>query len=112
MSLCLDRRRSQRYSISLDVHFTIKKQAKILETGIGKIQNVCRSGLLFECPIIIPPASVLQLIIDWPVLFEGKTPVQWVVDGVVVRSTSSGTAVQIMRQKFERSTQKKRQWAG
>src|SRR5262245_21372362 len=112
MSLSLDRRQSQRYSISLDVHFTVRKQGKILETGAGKIQNVCRSGLFFECPIVIPPGSVLQLVIDWPVLFEGKTPVQWVVDCVVVRSTSAGTAVQIMRQKFERNMQKKRKWAG
>jgi len=112
MSFAFDRRQNQRYSITLDAHFVIRKQGKILETGEGKIQNVCRSGLFFESPLVIPSGSVLHLVVDWPVLFEGKTPVQWVVDCVVVRSTSSGTAVQIMRQKFERSTQKKRKWAG
>ena len=108
MSLSFDRRQSQRYSISLDAQFTIQKQEKIMEAGTGKIQNVCRTGIFFESPTVIPAGSVLQLVIDWPVLFEGKTPVRWVVDGIVVRSTLSGTAVQIMRQKFERCKKKKR----
>ena len=112
MSLSFDRRQSQRYSISLDAQFTIRKQGKIVEAGEVKIQNVCRAGIFFESPVVIPPGSVLQLVVDWPVLFEGKTHLQWVVDGIVVRSTSSGTAVQIMRQRFERCTQKKRKWAG
>jgi hypothetical protein len=112
MLLSFDRRQSQRYSISWDAQFTLRKHGKILEAGEVKIQNVCRAGMFFESPVVIPPGSVLQLIIDWPVLFEGKTPVQWVVDCVVVRSMSSGAAVRIMRQRFERSTEKKRHWAG
>jgi len=112
MSLFFDRRQSQRYSIGLDAQFTLRKQGEKLETGEVKIQNVCRAGIFFESPVIVPPGSVLQLVIDWPVLFEGKTPVQWVVDCIVLRSMSSGTAVQIMRQRFERCTEKKRKWVG
>jgi|SRR5581483_7020498 len=111
MSPSFDRRRTQRYSISLDAQYTVRKRGKVTESGQIKIQNVCRTGIFFECPTAIPVGSVLQVIIDWPVMFEGKTPVQWVVDCVAVRSTSSGTAAQIMRQRFERSMKKKRKWS-
>src|ERR1051325_2184298 len=103
MSFSFERRQNQRYTITLDAQFTIRKQAKIVESGQVKIQNVCRRGIFFEGPEVIPTGSVLQLIIDWPIMFEGKTPVQWIVDCVVIRSTGSGTAVQIMRQRFERN---------
>lgn len=112
MSFSFERRQNPRYSITLDAHFTIRKDARVVESGQVKIHNVCRTGIFFECSLLIPPGSVLQLVIDWPVMFDGKTPVQWIVDCVVVRSTASGAAVQIMRQRFERNTQKKRKWAG
>ena len=112
MSPFFDRRQSLRYSINLDAQFTVRKQGKVQDTGNGKIQNVCRSGMFFESSEIIPCGSVLQMVVDWPVLFEGTTSIQWVIDCVVVRSSSSGTAVQIMRQKFERSAQETRTFAG
>ena len=75
--------------------------------GEGKIRDVSRSGIFFESDTLVSPGSVLRLIVDWPVRFRNKTRVDWIVDAIVVRSTPSGTAVTIMRQRFERQPQGK-----
>ena len=107
MSPSFDRRRSQRLSIPLKLQFTIRKHGKVAGSGEGTIQNVSRTGILFDSGTAIPPGTVLRLIVDWPVRFQNKTHVDWIVDAVVVRSTSSGTAINIMRQRFERQSQGK-----
>ena len=112
MSDSLERRRCHRYSISLDVHFTIRKRGELAATGEGKIQDISRGGIFFESASVIPPGTVLRLVVDWPVRFQGKTRVEWIVDGVVLRSTPAGTAVNIMRQRLERRSTKQKKMAG
>jgi hypothetical protein len=102
-----DRRRSQRLSIPLKLQFTIRKHGKVIGGGEGKIQDVSRSGIFFESNIVVPPGSVLRLTVDWPIRFQNKTRVDWIVDAVVVRSTLSGMAISIMRQRFDRRLQGK-----
>jgi hypothetical protein len=109
MSHYFDRRQCYRYSISLDVRFMIRKQGEFVEGGDGKIQDVSRTGIFFESPAALPPSTVLRLVVDWPVRFQGKTHIDWIVDGVVVRNSSSGTAVNIMRQRLERRSQTKKE---
>ena len=70
--------------------------------GAGKTRDVSRTGIYFETETSIPPGTILHLIVDWPTGSDEKTRIDWIVDGVVVRSTSSGTALHIMRQRFER----------
>jgi hypothetical protein len=111
MSHSLERRQCKRYSIELDVQFAIRKQDKMIEGGEGKIQDVSRAGIFLKSSAVIPPGTVLRLIVEWPVRFQGKTRVDWIVDGVVLRSTSSGMAVNIIRQRFERRSQSKRKKA-
>jgi len=103
-----DRRRSQRFSIPLSLQFTIRKHGYVVGGGKGKIQDVSRSGIFFESNTAGPPDSVLRLAVDWPVRFQNKTHIDWIVDAAVVRSTPSGTAINIMRQRFERRLQGKR----
>ena len=94
--------------MNLDVHFKVRKDGKLIEGGDGKIQDVSRAGMFFESDAVIPPGTVLRLIVAWPIRFQGKTRLDWIVDGVVLRSGPSGTAVNIMRQRFERGAQSKR----
>jgi hypothetical protein len=109
MSPSLERRQCRRYSLSLDVHFKIRKKGKFVNGGDGKIHDVSRGGICFECgDAIISPGTALRLIVEWPVRFQGKTHLDWVVDGVVLRSNPMGTAMNIMRQRFERGAQNKR----
>jgi len=97
--------------MNLDVHFKVRKRGKLINGGDGKIQDVSRAGMFFESDAVIPPGTVLRLIVEWPVRFQGKTRLDWVVDGVVLRSTPSGTAVNIMRQRFERGASKRKNLA-
>src|SRR5262245_32948094 len=103
-----ERRQSKRYIMSLSIEFKVRKDGKFVAGGTGRIHDVSRTGLLFESGPQIPAATVLRLFVDWPVRFQGKTRVGWVVDGIVLRSSSSGTAVNIMRQWFERGVVSKK----
>lgn len=91
----------------LDVQFMIRKQGKLVEGGTGQTQDISRAGIFFESSKPLTPNTVLQLVIDWPVRFQGKTHVDWIVDAVVVRTAPSGMAVNIMRQRFERRLKRK-----
>ena len=102
MSYFFDRRRGQRLSLHLGLQFTIREHGTVIGTGEGKIRDVSRSGIFFESSTIVPPGSVLQLTVDWPVRFQNKTRVDWIVDAVVVRNTQFGMGINIMRQRFER----------
>jgi len=85
----------------------IRKQGKLVKGGDGKTQDISRAGILFESAKTLEADMVLRLIVDWPVRFQGKTRVKWIVDAVVVRSSALGTAVNIMRQRFERPVKRK-----
>jgi hypothetical protein len=104
----VERRQHKRYSINLGVQFQIREEGKFIQGGEGKIHDVSHSGIFFESNTAVPPGMVLRLVVEWPVRFQGKTSVDWIVDGVVVRSTVSGMALKIMRQRFERGFQNKR----
>jgi hypothetical protein len=107
MSNSFERRQSPRYSIALNAQFTMRKRGTVISSGVGRIRNVSGAGIFFESPTVLPVGGVLRMIVDWPVRFEGKVRVDWVVDAVVVRSTASGTAVSIMRHRFERRSRGK-----
>lgn len=104
MSPPFERRRCDRYSIRLDVRFRIRKRGGFIEGGQGTIRDVSRTGVFLESPLALPPGTVLQLTVDWPVRFRGKTRVDWIVDAVVVRSSFGGVAATIMRHQFKRRT--------
>jgi len=104
----VERRQHKRYSINLGVQFKIRKEGKFIQGGEGKTHDVSHRGIFFESNAAVPPGTVLRLVVEWPIRFQGNTSVDWVVDGVVVRSTVSGMALNIMRQRFERGSQNKR----
>ena len=108
MSSSLERRQSRRYSIDLAAQSKVRKNNKFVDAGDGKIHNVSRAGMFLECAEAIPAGTAVRLVVEWPVQFEGKTRVEWIVDGLVVRSDSSGMAVNIIRQRFERVSQGRR----
>src|SRR5690348_5169221 len=102
MSNSFERRQSLRYSIALKMQFTIREHGIAMSSGMGKIRNVRGAGIFFESTAILSPGSTVRLIVDWPVRFRGAARIDWIVDAVVVRSTADGTAVKIMKHRFER----------
>lgn len=94
----LDRRRSRRYSISFDMQYTIANIPPMIGGGKGKILDVSTGGIYFQCDRIMAPDTVVHLVVDWAM---SAKPMDWIVDCVVVRSDSEGTAVVIMRHRFE-----------
>jgi hypothetical protein len=107
MSNSFDRRRSPRYSIALNAQFTMRKRGTVISSGVGQIRNVSGAGIFFESPTVLPIGGALRMTVEWPVRFEGRVRIDWIVDAVVVRSTAAGTAVSIMRHRFERRLRSK-----
>lgn len=108
MSNPLDRRQSRRYVIPLQAKFAIRKKGRVIESGRGQVLDVSRTGIFFQSRGVIAPGSVLHLIVAWPAPFGAAEKVEWILDGTVVRSDHRGTAVTIMRYRFERRSRRKR----
>jgi hypothetical protein len=104
----LERRQCKRYAMDLAVHFKVRKENRFVDGGDGRIHDVSRAGMFFQSSAFIPPGSVVRAIVEWPVRFQGKTRIDWIVEGIVVRSGPSGTALDIRRQHFERAATSRR----
>jgi len=85
----------------------MRKRGTAISSGVGRIQNVSGAGLFFESTTVLPVGGALRMTVEWPVRFEGKVRIDWIVDAVVVRSTAAGTAVSILRHRFERRLRNK-----
>jgi|SRR5437868_7884526 c-di-GMP-binding flagellar brake protein YcgR len=103
----LERRQRERYSIEVDVQFIVSKHGKTLQTGSGITRDVSAGGMLFEPNQVLSldPGNVIHVIAKWPVRYQRTTRVDWIVDGIVVRSDARGIAVEIHKQHLERRAQ-------
>ena len=90
MEYSLERRKCPRFRINLNLRFTVMKNGTAIETGAGRILDVSKGGIYFECARLMEPGTVLRLNIEWPVTFSGIANVEWVVESVVARSGLSG----------------------
>lgn len=106
MSNPLNRRRGQRYPVTLKVQFTILDQKRVVGRSKGEVLDASTSGLFLTSQTPIRPGSILQLVIKWPVRPPGVKRVDWIVRGVAVRTGPLGTGVNIIRQRFERQANK------
>ena len=104
MSKPLERRQRQRYSIEFPVDFAIVNHGMTIRTGSGVTRDVSAGGLYFEPGQQLPvtPGSVIHVIAKWPVRFQRTVHVDWIVDGIIVRTDERGIAVEILKQHFER----------
>ena len=96
----IDRRRSQRYGIQLDLRWKLLRRKVVVDEGTGWTLDLSSSGLHFECGRTFQSGELLEVSIDWPVLLHDVTPLQFVICGVTVRSSESRTGVRIRQAAF------------
>jgi hypothetical protein len=58
------------------------------------------SGLLFQCGHRFVKGELVKVSLEWPYLLDGSCPLQLCVDGRILRSGDSGTAVATMKHEF------------
>jgi Ser-tRNA(Ala) deacylase AlaX len=69
----------------------------VVRTGTGRLVNISRSGLLFECAHGIPPRTKIELEVDWP---AQAVKMALHVTGQTVRNQGVSTAMTILRSSF------------
>lgn len=92
-----ERRADCRYTIHARLEYRLTLRRKVVETGAGRLANISRGGLLFECDHAIPPRTRIELKVDWP---AHAVRIALHVVGQTVRSQSTATAVKILRSAF------------
>lgn len=101
MNIARDRRRNRRYSIQLKLHWRLTGRKKsVLDQDTGRTLDVSSGGLYFQTSRRLPVGESLELSIDWPAMLHDITPLQVVVTGTIVRSSSECTAVRIVQHEF------------
>ena len=95
-----ERRSRPRYALKLPLEYrTIDGEPEI--TGSGTTRDLSRLGIAFETGEELPPASHVELSIEWPAIpGSAAEPPRLVVRGVVTRSQAGLTAVRVMRMEF------------
>jgi hypothetical protein len=69
--------------------------------GTGRVVNISSGGVLVTCRQEIRAGSRLELNIEWPFLLDGRTPLQLVTLGRVLRSEASHFAAVLDRHQFQ-----------
>ena len=95
-----DRRASVRFPLNLDVRYSVSHRHAPVKTGSGQIVDLSSSGLPFAAQGPLEPGLKLDVVIDWPVLLDGRVQLQLIVTGRVVWSSGTETAMQIERHDF------------
>ena len=92
-----ERRASTRFSLNLEVRYTVSGSPGPMETGCGRTIDLSSSGLRFAAQRPLEPGLRLDVAIEWPVLLDGGVHLQLIAAGVVVWSQGAETALRIQR---------------
>jgi hypothetical protein len=95
----IERRFKARYPIELNVRYQTYGQSKPV-SGVGRTLNFSSSGVWIAASETVADGARLKLVIEWPSLLNGTTPLQLITLGRVVRSNTSGFAVALDHYQF------------
>jgi len=95
-----ERRASTRFPLTLGVRYAVSGRLAPLETGSGRTIDLSSTGLSFTADRPLLTGQKLDISIDWPVLLDGGVKLQLIMSGVVVRTTGTATALEIVRHEF------------
>ena len=91
-----ERRAGARYPIRLELRYRLIQRNLVVAEGPARTENIGSRGILLIADRTFAPGAFLELSIDWPLLRDGIHPIQLLVTGRVVRSTSQGTALKAL----------------
>jgi hypothetical protein len=91
-----NRRGQRRFPLTLKLTYTLKSG----QQGSGELTNMGSSGLLFQCAHHFVKGELIKVSLDWPYMLDGSCPLQLVVQGRILRSGDSGTAIATLKHEF------------
>ena len=99
-----ERRSNSRYPLDLRVSFRLISRASPL-SGAGRTVNLSAAGLLVATPGVVScdefsAGARLEINIEWPVLLDGRIPLQLFAIGLVVRRGAANFAVTFQHHQF------------
>ena len=95
-----DRRRLERFPISLELRYREISRRSDAAQGVGKTVNISGKGIVFTVQQPMEAGTRVELTINWPVLLDGRTGLRLSVQGMVVRSTQDRVAILLQRHEF------------
>jgi hypothetical protein len=95
-----NRRSKQRFPIDFPVQYKIMRNYLIIGTGTGTTVDISSGGIAFMANESLKIGAYVELSVAWPVLLNGSCPLKLVVEGRVVRSNGSLTAIRMDRHEF------------
>jgi hypothetical protein len=95
-----ENRSKVRFPLELPVRYRSLGRRRAF-AGTGWVVNISSGGVLVACRHEIRAGSRLELNIEWPFLLDGRTPLQLVTLGRVLRSETSTFAAVLDRYQFQ-----------
>ena len=95
-----ERRSKQRFPIEFPLQYKIVRNCRVTRTGTGTTVDISSSGIAFIADEPFNVGAYVELSITWPVLLNGSCPLKLVVEGRVVRSSRSSTAIRMDYHQF------------
>ena len=92
-----DRRQDRRYHLQMELSWKLIWRRRVLDTGIGHTIDISSGGILFDAGRPLPKRHDVELAISWPVLLEGRTPMQLVANGRIVRANGGQVAIRTVQ---------------
>lgn len=93
--LARDRRSALRFPFSASLKYELDGRI-----GAAVTLNMSSGGIGLQADSILPAGKSIRLFMNWPAELDGRLPLSLVIDGKVLRSTLSSTAVTISRYEF------------
>jgi hypothetical protein len=87
-----ERRAKSRYPLKFNVRYQTMGLAGPV-AGIGETTNVSSSGVFITTSTNIREGSRVRVVIEWPSLLNGTTPLQLITIGTVVMRQHAGFAI-------------------
>jgi len=95
-----DRRHTSRFPVNEDVQYSVISPEAVRKSGKGKTLNFGSGGLLLTTEEQLPSGYSVELLVTWPSASDGKSPLQFVANGLVVWSDADRAAVKFDRYQF------------
>jgi hypothetical protein len=93
-----EQRLRMRYPIRLEVEYRLLDASQL--AGFGRTNNISSGGIFFAAKDPLPAHGLIELAINWPFLLDGVCHLKLVMRGRIVRSDTTGTAVQVTCHEF------------
>lgn len=94
-----ERRKDRRYTLDLELRYTVTRGKHVLQQGTGRTTDISSGGVAFSTTRPLPLRNTAELSVEWPATLNGCR-LRLVIQGKVVRNDNYGAAVRILKHEF------------